>query len=148
MQIFSAAWRTAGRGSATLPLASLYSSAGARPRVVEVGCFNTNTTGAFTAQLRRTTSLGTPGTATIIPVSQSEDDATVTSQIDPYDTHTSAPSFLGGAIRTGGISTTSGIIWTFQEPGLIMPSSATSGLAIVSASGSGRVSDVSFTWIE
>jgi hypothetical protein len=60
MARFSASWRTTGAGSTTLPIASLYATAAVRPRVVEVGIFNTTSTAA-SFKLVRLTTAGTQG---------------------------------------------------------------------------------------
>ena len=143
----SAAWRTASGGSTTLPIASLYATAVVRPRVVEVGCFNTNTTQTVAIALRRLiTSTGTRGTLQT-PVFQDDPEAT-TIQAQPYDTHTVAPTLAAGVIRQTTLAPYNGIIWTFQEPGLLIPAAAVNAIALVTATGTGSVCDVSFTWIE
>ena len=142
----SAAWRTAGGGSTTLPIASLYATAAVRLRLVEVGVFNTTTNQTVSVSLRRLiTSTGTRGAA-ITSVFQDDPESVI--QGTPYNTHTSAPGIVAGALRTATLAATNGVIWTFQEPGLLIASAVTNAIAVIPWTGTGRVCDVSFTWIE
>src|SRR5215208_3965873 len=94
MARFSRGWRTAGAGSTTLPIASLYATAAVRPRVVEIGCFNSTATAVNVAVARLTTA-GTQG-ATM--AGGYEDDNSQTAVANPKDTHTVAPT-IGTTLR-------------------------------------------------
>ncbi len=146
MAKFSAAWRTTGAGSTTLPIASLYATAGVRPRVVEVGCFNTTSTPVSIA-IRRLSTTGTQG-STVTAVNQ--DDETQTAIAVPKDTHTVGPTIAAGALRiaTLGGAVGAGVIWTFQEPGLIIAAATTNAICLVPFTGTGQICDVSITWVE
>lgn len=149
MARFSAAWRTTGAGSTTLPIASLYATAGVRPRVVEVGVFNTTATAVVVA-LRRLTTAGTQGAG---QAELYEDDNSQTAITQCFDTHTGAPTITTGNLRvvTLGAAIGSGVIWPFgggKTPGLVVPNTTGDGLGIVVLTGTGQICDVYFSWDE
>jgi len=147
MARFSRGWRTAGAGSTTLPIASLYATAAVRPRVVEIGCFNSTATAVNVAVARLTTA-GTQG-ATM--AGGYEDDNSQAAVATPKDTHTVAPT-IGTTLRPVRLpSEGAGIIWTFgggKTPGLIVANTTADGLGIIIASGTGQICDVWFVWDE
>lgn len=149
MARFSSAWRTTGAGSTTLPIAGLMSVAGVRPRLVEVGVFNTTATACAVA-LRRVTAAGTSGaTQTALYESDSSQAALAT----PKDTWTVAPTFSTGNLRVAslGAAIGSGIIWTFGgggATGLVIPNTTGDGVVISVLAGTGQICDVSLTWDE
>lgn len=148
MARFSAAWRTTGAGSTTLPIAGLMSVTGVRPRLVEVGIFNTTATACAVA-LRRVTAAGTSGaTQSVVYESDSSQAALAT----PKDTWTVAPTFTTGNVRVAslGAAIGSGIIWTFggSTGGLVIPNTAGDGVVISVLTGTGQICDVSFAWDE
>ena len=143
----SAAFRTGGAGSTTLPMASLMATAAVRPRIVEIGVFNTTST-AVAICLKRITAAG--GThAAITEVQMNDDSQTPVAVVVDVDTGT-APTLAAGAIRQAplGAAVGSGVIWTFGDTGLIIPAGTANGLAIVCATGTSQVVDVHFEWIE
>ena len=149
MARFSAAWRTAGAGSTTLPIASLYATAAVRPRLVEVGVFNTTTT-AVAIKLARLTTAATPGSAITAAY---EDDNSQTAVTTPKDTHTSTGPTITNALRQAslGAAIGSGVIWTFgggKTSGLVIPNTTGDGIGLVIATGTGQICDVWFTWDE
>lgn len=145
MARLAAAYRTTGAGSATLPMASLYSLGTGAIWVVEIGVTNTTVT-AFTISLKRVTTTGTQGTAQTCVYE--EDELNVTAKGDPRDTHTVLPTLVAGEIRRAslGASIGSGIIWTFGGRGLKIPSATTNGLAIMPITGTGQISDVYWSY--
>jgi outer membrane lipoprotein SlyB len=148
MARFSASWRTTGAGSTTLPIASLYATAAVRPRVVEVGIFNTTSTAA-SFKLVRLTTAGTQGSTITAGY---EDDNSQTAVTTAKDTHTVAPT-LGAQIRPIelGAAQGSGIIFTFgggKTSGLTIPNTTGDGIGIVVATGTGQICAVYFTWDE
>jgi hypothetical protein len=144
MARFSAAWRTTGAGSTTLPIAGLMSVAGCRPRLVEVGVFNSTATACAVA-LRRVTAAGTSGATQSVVY---ESDPSQTALATPKDTWTVAPTFLAGNLKAAdlGAAVGSGIIWTF--PGAIIPNTTGDGIVISVLAGTGQICDVNFTWEE
>jgi hypothetical protein len=149
MARFSAAWRTAGAGSTTLPIASLYATAAVRPRLVEVGVFNTTTT-AVSLALRKFTTTGTQG-ATITALG--EDDPSQAAVATAKDTHTVTPTIATGNYRVAplGAAIGSGVIWKFTDgktPGLVIGNTTGDGIGLIVLAGTGQICDVSFTWDE
>jgi hypothetical protein len=148
MARFSAAWRTTGAGSTTLPIGGLMSVTGCRPRLVEVGVFNTTTTACAVA-LRRVTAAGTSGSAQTVVY---ESDPSQTALATPKDTWTVAPTFATGNLRVAslGAAIGSGLIWTFGGPagGLLIPNTTGDGIVLSVLTGTGQICDVSFTWDE
>jgi|SRR6478672_11099853 len=140
----SAAFRTTGAGSATLPIASIYGvTTTDTVRIVEIGVFNSTVT-AVQIQLRRVSTTGTQGTG---QTEICEDSLTYVPLAQVFDTHTVAPTLVGGIIRSAslGAAIGSGVIWTFK--GLAIDKLTTSGLVIIPV-GTGQICDVSLTWDE
>lgn len=145
MARFSAAWRTTGAGSTTLPIAGLMAQATTPLWVVEA--WGTNTTAvALSLCLRRiVTAAGTPGAAQTVNY---EENDTVTLKGDPRDTWTVAPTLAAGALRNGavGASIGSGWIANFGGKGLYIPPGTTNGVALIPLTGTGQILDVTFVW--
>jgi hypothetical protein len=144
---FSAAWRTAGAGTATLPMASLYAQATGALWVVEIGVTNT-TINAYAISLKRFSTLGTVG-AVVPGVGYEENDVNATTKGIAADTHTgTAPTAVAGELRRAsiGASIGSGIIWTFGGRGLFIPSGTANGVGLIPITGTGQISDVYFSW--
>jgi hypothetical protein len=143
---FASGFRTAGAGSTTLPIASIYAVATRTPRIFQVGVFNTTAT-AVSMALRRATTVGTTGAARDeLPV----DDPVAVALATVVDTHTVGPTLTAGAIRTAtlGAAIGSGVIWTFSERGLEVPAATTNGLCIVPLTGTGQICDIYLEWAE
>lgn len=148
MARFSAAWRTNGAGSATLPVASLYATTAVRPRLVEVHAFNTTTT-AVALKIARLTTAGTQG-STI--TAMYEDDNSQTAVSTAKDTHTVGPTITNAGRQASlGAAIGSGVMWTFgggKTPGLVIPNTTGDGIGIVVATGTGQILDVAWVWDE
>lgn len=145
MGLYNAAWRTAGAGSTTLPIASLYSGGATnRPRIREIGVFNTTST-AVALTIQRLTTAGTQGAG------QTEDpqDTDVAAVATAFDTHSVAPT-LDNAVRVFDLAAAvgAGIIFTFGGSGLWIPPGTANGVGVVVTTGTGQVCDVNFTWEE
>ena len=149
MARFSASFRSTGAGSATLPLGSIWATAAVRPRVVEVGVFNTTATAVTVLLARFSGGTGTKGAA-ITPLYENDNSqAAVTTCAN---THTVTPTTISIALRQAalGAAIGSGVIWTFgggRTEGLIIPNSTTDGMGIVTI-GTGQICDINFTWDE
>lgn len=146
MARFSAAWRTAGAGSTTLPIASLFAVATTSIRLYEVGVFNTTAT-ATSVSLRRATAVGTPGTGRD---EINMDDPAAVPLATVFDTHTVAPTLTAGAVRAAplGAAIGSGVIFTFSERGMWIPAGTGNGVCVVPLTGTGQICDVYFEWSE
>jgi hypothetical protein len=145
MARFSAAFRTTGAGSTTLPIGGIRATTTGRPRLREVGCFNTTTTEVAMALRRFVTDDGTPGSAITAVY---EDDDTVTALATVLDTWTVTPTFVTGNLRVATLAAAkgSGVIWTFGGNGLEIPATVNTGIVLVPLVGAGQICDVSFTW--
>lgn len=148
MARYAAAWKTAGAGtSLALPIGGLIATTLVRPRLKEVGVFNTTTT-AVDIQLRRlVTAVQTPGSAiSTVWLNDNAQSAVAT----PKDTWTgTTPTYVAGAIRAGqlGAAVGSGVIWTFGGDGLIIPNTVNDAIVLV-PNGTGQICDVYFEWEE
>lgn len=148
MARFSSAWVTAGAGSSTLPIGSLYATAAVRPKLVEVGAFNT-TAVAVTLTLNRLTTTGTQGSTKTGTYEDDESQAAVTT---PKDTHTVAPTITAVGVRplVLGAAIGSGAILTFgggKTAGLVIPQGTANGMGLVPV-GTGQICAVYFVWDE
>jgi hypothetical protein len=149
MARYSRGWRTSGAGSTTLPIASLYATAAVRPRVVEIGCFNTTAT-AVNVGVARLTTAGTA--SSLSPIGVYEDDNSQAAVAVAKDTHSSTGPTIGAPMRAARLpSDGAGIVWTFgsgKTPGLVVPNTTGDAVAIIIASGTGQICDVWFVWDE
>jgi hypothetical protein len=130
---------TAARGP------SLYSTTAVRPRIVEVGVFNTTAT-ACAVGLARATATGTQG-AGLTEVSETDDSHTIVAT--GFNTHT-ADATVGACFRQAslGAAIGSGVIWTFGEGGVELDKLTTAGLVIVCPTGTGQHLDFWIAWDE
>lgn len=145
MARFTAAWRTTGAGSATLPIASLMAQASTPLWLIEVSAINTTAVAVIPFLRRIVTAAGTAGAAQTVSYEESD---TATTRGNPVDTHTVAPTLAAGALRPGvlGASIGSGWAWTFGGRGLYIPAATTNGICIIPLSGTGQICDVHFSW--
>jgi hypothetical protein len=135
------AYRTTGAGSASLPSTSIYSSGTGDVWLVEVGITNTTIT-AYEVSLARLTTTGTQG-AGQGTVTYEEGASNLTAKWSAFQAHTVAPTISAEIRRTSiGASIGSGVIFTFGGRGLLLPSGAANGLALVTISGTGQLADV------
>lgn len=143
MARFSVSGRATIAGTAALPLASLYSTAAVRPRIVEIGVWNTTST-ALVVAVNRLTTAGTPGAGlTEVP----EDSPLHVAVATGFAGHTVGPT-VGGELRraTLGAAVGSGVIWTFQ--GVELSESTASGIGLLVPTGTGQVLDYHIAWDE
>lgn len=147
MARFSAGGRSTIAATNALPCASLYATAGVRPRVVEVGVFNTTSTACVVA-LQRLSTTGTQGTAiSVLQEFDVEQAATAT----PKNGHTVGPTITSGVMRQAslGAAIGSGVIWTWPDTGpLEIAAATTNGVGITCPTGTGQVLDFYFVWLE
>jgi len=141
---YSAGARTSA-GSTTLPIFSLYGVAASGGKLVEVGVFNTAAT-AVALKLSRLDTAGTkPAALTDNEYNQDGPIALCTA----HNTHTVGPTIDEEIARTIlGAVIGSGVIWTFGEGGLIIPSGTANGIGLVVSVGTGQICDVYFKWDE
>lgn len=146
MARYSAGVRT-GAGSTTLPLISLYGVANIGGRIREIGLTNT-TAIAVAVMLARFTTAGTPGTGL---VEAKHDPNSPAASLTAFTTHSSTPPTLGddlGYRAALGAAVGAGVIWTFGESGLLVPTGTANGVGVLIATGTGQVLDAYIVWDE
>jgi len=146
MPRYAVAERSAGAGSTTLPLMSIFAAAAVSLKIREIGVFNTTTT-AVAIALRRYTAVGTVGASlTEMPY----DKASAAAAGTAVNTHTVTPTFETGNIRVAplGAAVGAGVIWTFGDTGLVIPVGTGNGIGISVLTGTGQICDVYFDWDE
>lgn len=143
MARFSVSGRATIAGTSALPLVSLYGTAAVRPRVVEVGIWNTTATAVCVA-LVRLSSTGTPGTGL---TEVAEDSPLHPAVATAFAGHTAGPT-IGGELRraTLGAAVGAGVIWTFQ--GVELTEATTNGIGLIVPTGTGQILDYSIAWDE
>jgi hypothetical protein len=143
MARYSVSGRATIAGTSALPLVSLYATTGVRPRVVEIGVFNTTSTALVVALVRLTTA-GTPGTGL---TEVAEDHTPHTAVATAFAGHTVGPT-IGGELRRAslGAAIGAGVIWTFA--GLEINNTTGDGVGVYIPTGTGQVCDYSITWDE
>lgn len=147
MARFSGGAKSAGAGSTTLPLMSLYAASAVAAKIREIGVFNTTAT-AFDVKLTRMTTAGTQGSGlTEAPY----DKASVAASSTLVNTHTSTGPTLGDdlgyrASIAGSIG--AGVIWTFGDTGLIIPAGTGNGIGVIVENGTGQIAQIYFVWDE
>jgi hypothetical protein len=129
---------TAARGP------SVYATAALKPRIVEVGVFNTTTT-ACAVGIARATATGTQGAA-LTEICEDDDVHVVIAT--GFNTHT-ADATVGACIRQASLGAFigAGVIWTFPK-GIVLNNATTAGLVIVCPTGTGQHLDFHISWEE
>lgn len=146
MARFSGGALSAGAGSTTLPLASIYAAAAVSGALREVGVFNTTATNV-NVKLVRLTTTGTQGAA-ITAAAQVDRSAAASCAL--FNTHTLAPT-LGadlGYRASLGAAIGSGVIWTFGDRGIEWAVGTANGIGVIIESGTGQVCEIYFVWDE
>jgi hypothetical protein len=147
MARYSAGARSAGAGSTTLPIGSLYAAAAVNFRLREIGVFNTTAT-ACALKLVRLSTAGTQGSG----LTESPHDASsVAASCTAFNTHTVAPTIANdlGYNASLGAAIGSGIIWTFGgDTGINVNVGTGNGVGIIVATGTGQICDFWFMWDE
>lgn len=129
---------TAARGP------SVYATTGVKPRIKEIGVFNTTST-ACAVGVARASSTGTQG-AGLTEVCETDDSHTIVAT--GFNTHT-ADATVGACVRQAslGASVGSGVIWTWED-GLVLDKATSAGIVIVCPTGTGQHLDFYITWDE
>lgn len=148
MARFSLGAISAGAGSTTLPLMSLYGSATAAFKLREVGCFNT-TASSLQVRLVRLSSTGTQGAA--VGGSQIGYNTQMpTANCKMFQTHTIAPTIADdlGYRATLGAAVGSGVIFTMGDIGIGINIGTANGVGLIIDAGTGQVCSIYFVWDE
>lgn len=147
MARFAAAGRTTSAGTNLLPSCALVGATTVRPRVAEIGVFNTTAVACAVGVVRISTA-GTPGAS----VSISKETDTAQAPLGTVNnTYTSTgPTITAGVVRQAslGAAIGSGVIWTFGAVGLVIPDAAAAGIAIYVPTGTGQIVDFYIVWDE
>ncbi len=137
---------SAGAGSTTLPLLSIYSAAAVAPTVREVGVFNTTATGVAVKLVRLSTT-GTQGAGLAAANKYNPDSAAASTS--GFQTHTVAPTTTDAGYRAQlGAAIGSGVIWTFGDLGIRLAVATTQGLGVMIENGTGQVCQIYFVFDE
>lgn len=128
---------TAARGP------SVYATAALKPRIKEIGVFNTTAT-ACAVGVARASATGTQG-AGLTEVCLDDDVHAIIAT--GFNTHT-ADATVGACIRQAslGAQVGSGVIWTFDD--LVLDNATTAGIVIVCPTGTGQHLDFYIEWLE
>lgn len=136
-----------GAGSTTLPLVGLIGSASVKPRIMEIGVFNTTST-AVAIKLCRITTAGTPGsTLTADKLDPTNPEANVAllkgtfTSTAPTTTDLGFRAVLGAAVG-------SGFVWTFEDWELCVNVAANAGVGILVENGTGQALQTYWKWRE
>jgi hypothetical protein len=142
---YTAGTISSGAGTAARPIGSLFAIASRGGYLREVGAFNTTTT-SLTIRLARCSTVGTAGTGLTENYWNTNDDAP---DMTAFDTHSADATVGAGALRYArlGASIGSGVIWTFEYPGLYIGPGTNSGIGIV-PDGTGQVLNWYMDWME
>lgn len=123
---------------------SVYATTGITPRIVRVEVYNTTST-AMAVGLAIASATGTPG-AGLTEVALN--DRAYVPIATGFNTHT-VDATVGACIVQGDLAgiVGSAIIWTFDVP-ITLSAATTSGLVIVTPTGTGQIIDFAIHWDE
>lgn len=138
--------KRSGAGSTTLPIGSLYSATSVGAHIREIGVFNTTTTAVALAVVRLTTA----GTSSALTNIGKWDPNSASASCTPRDTHSSTGPTVGNEFGrvTLGAAAGSGMVWTFGDSGIILPTGTANGVGIIVATGTGQICDWYIVWDE
>lgn len=144
MARFSVSGRTTIVGTAALPNVSLYATAAVRPRIVEVGLFNTGAA-AVEVALNRLTTAGTQGAGLTEDCDSMPEQGAVATA---FAGHTVGPT-IGTEKRRAILGVGGGVIWTWPDTDpLAIPDGTANGIGVIVPTGTGQILAYSITWSE
>ena len=145
MARFAVAGRSTVAGTAARAIASVFATTGVRPKIIEVGAFNTTGTAVAVAVCRFTNATGVGAGLTEICL----DDVVQTAVSTGFAGHT-ADGAVTASVRqaTLGAAAGSGIIWTFGGRGLQIDALTSAGVGIICPVGTGQILDYYIEWEE
>lgn len=144
MARFTISGRTTIAGTSALPNVSLYATAAVRPRIIEVGLWNTGAS-AVEVALNRLTTAGTQGAGLTEDCDSMPEQAAVATG---FAGHTVAPT-LGAEKKRAVIAAGTGVIWTWDpvDP-LVVPDGTANGIGVLVPTGTGQTLAYSISWLE
>jgi hypothetical protein len=146
MARYTVSGRSTTAGSATLPLVSLYATAGVRPGIVEIQIANTTAT-ALVASVVRLSTTGTQGAGLTEDCDDMPEQA---ANATAFAGHTVAPTIGAEKARYPmGAAIGSAIIWTWPPDAPLRIAAATSnGVGVIVPTGTGQILDYIIKWLE
>ncbi len=146
MARYGAGFRAAAIGSATIPAGSVYAVAATRLLLRQIIVSNT-TTSAVVVAVQAFTATGTQGAA-ITEIEYDNDGPPPLGTV--FNSHTVTPTITAGEFGRATLAAAEGaaFVFTFNEPGLYIPSGTANGIGIMTPTGTGQILDISFTWDE
>lgn len=146
MPRYSGGAKTTNAGSTTLPLIALHAAASVGGTVREIGLFNTTNTAADFKLVRLTTA-GTPGST--ITVDKQDPNAAAASMVLANSYSSTGPTVADLGYRASlGAAIGAGVIWTFGDRGLYVPTGTGNGVGIIVENGTGQIVQAYFVWDE
>lgn len=146
MARFTISGRTTIAGTSALPNVSLYATATVRPKIIEIGLWNTTTTAVVVA-LNRLTTAGTQGAGLTEDCDSMPEQSAIATG---FAGHTVGPTLGSEKKRaTLGAAAGSGVIWTWDpmDP-LVIAAATTNGIGVLVPTGTGQILDYSISWLE
>lgn len=134
----SIAGRSTVVGTSARAIASLFAISGRTVKVREVGIFNTTAVAVAAALARFTNATGVGAGLTEAPWDTEGPAPNATG----FAGHT-ADGAVGGVFRYASLPAAigGGVIWTFGENGLLIPSGTANGIGIICPTGTGQILD-------
>ena len=125
---------------------SVFAITGKGFRLREVGVFNTTASGVAVALVRFTNATGVGAGLTEVQWDSAIDPVP---QMTAFAAHT-ADGAVGAAICQAslGAAVGSGIIWTFGDMGLVVPTGTGNGVGVICPTGTGQILDFYYSWEE
>ncbi len=146
MARYAAAFRAAAIGSATIPAGSIYAVAATRLLVRKIVVSNTTTTAVVVA-IQAFTATGTQG-AGVTEIEYDNDGPPPLGTV--FNSHTVTPTITAGEFERATLAAAEGaaFVFTFNEPGLYIPSGTANGVGITTPTGTGQILDIGIVWDE
>ena len=140
---FAVAGRSTVAGTTVRAMASLYATAAKRPKILEIGVFNTTVTALAIAVVRFTNATGVGAGLTEVCLEDPVSVAIATG----FAGHT-ADGAVGSPVRQAslGAAVGSGVIFTFGGRGFEIPEGTANGVGIITPTGTGQICDYYIEW--
>jgi hypothetical protein len=142
----SVAGRSTVAGTTVRAVASVFSTSTQGFRLIECGVFNTTANAVAVSLVFFTNATGVGAGTTEVEWDQGLNPPP---SMTAFAGHT-ADGAVSAAVRQatlGGV-VGSGIIWTFEAPGLVVPLGTANGIGIICPTGTGQILDYYYDWIE